>query len=55
MSILLFAYAFKLTGFAVSLTPEAHGKREAALQRLMESPIDPGKLHKDKIMFGTGK
>lgn len=49
-----FAYAFKLTGFDVELTPAAQQRREAALKQLREGPIDPGKKHhKDNIMFGA--
>ncbi len=47
-----FAYAIRLTGFDVGLTPEAQAKRDEALKKLRNGPIDPGKRHHDNIMFG---
>ena len=48
-----YAYAFKLTGFKTSLTAEAQAVRDAALKRLMQGPIDPGKAGHNNKMFGT--
>lgn len=46
------AYAFKLTGFELSLTPEAQERRQAELVKLTNGPIDPGKNHPRNIQFG---
>lgn len=48
-----YAYAFKLTGFKTSLTAEAQAVRDAALKKLMQGPIDPGKARHKNKMFGT--
>ena len=39
-----YAYAFKLTGFKTSLTPEAAKARDETLKKLQAQPIDPGKV-----------
>jgi alpha-L-fucosidase len=43
-----YAYAFKLTGFKTSLTPEAVKAREEALKKLQAEPMGPGKTQGKK-------
>lgn len=46
------AYAFRLTGFDLGLTPEAAEKRALDLKKLKEGSIDAGKDLKGNIRFG---